>query len=347
MPSLFDVGAGLNTISSAARTIGSSAQGAFGSLGSVGGTVSKLSAAISNLSSPLGLLSAVRSISLPKGGEVTGKIKNVSAQIGGADADKDWRVKLKMTPGTFFDASPVFRPIREAGGLVFPYTPTISISNTAKYSPMQVTHQNYVFQAYEYSQPNSISISAPFYCETSVEAAYWISTIHFLRSCTKMFTGDSDLQGNPPIILKLSAYGDYVFKNVPVVVSDFKCDLDATSDYIATDINKLGNTNAYGAGLDSINNSVLSSVGLISPNAARTIGQARQVAQVFKGAAQSVASLISGASGGGGSGGPSYAPTKSSITLTLVPVYSRESARTFSLQKFVNGDYVNNNTGYI
>jgi len=344
---LFDKGPGISTIASAARSVGSNASSAFGSLGTVGGTISKLSSAISNLSSPLGLLSAVRSVNLPTGGEVASKIQNAQASINGSDADTDWRVKLKITPGTFFDSSQVFAPIKKAGGLIFPYTPTISIANTAKYSPMQVTHQNYVFQAYEYSQPNNISISAPFYCETSVEAAYWISTIHFLRSCTKMFTGDGDLQGNPPIILKFSAYGDYVFKNVPVVVSDFKVDLDASSDYIATDISKLGNTNAYGGSMDAINNAVASAAGMISPNAARTLGQLEQVSQIYKGAAQSVASVLSGASGGGGSGGPSYAPTKSTITVSLIPVYSRESARTFSLQKFVNGDYVNNGTGYI
>jgi hypothetical protein len=51
--------------------------------------------------------------------------------------------------------------------------------------------------------------------------------------------------------------------------------------------------------------------------------------------------------GGSTSGGIAHVPTKSSLQLTLMPVYSRTSARKFSLDRFVTGGYLNNSFGYI
>ena len=47
------------------------------------------------------------------------------------------------------------------------------------------------------------------------------------------------------------------------------------------------------------------------------------------------------------SGGVSHVPTKSSFTVSLQPIYSRTSARNFSLDRFVGGGYLNNSFGYI
>jgi hypothetical protein len=38
-------------------------------------------------------------------------------------------------------------------------------------------------------------------------------------------------------------------------------------------------------------------------------------------------------------------PVKSDLTITIMPIYSRESVRQFSLQQFVNGAYVSK--GYV
>lgn len=45
----------------------------------------------------------------------------------------------------------------------------------------------------------------------------------------------------------------------------------------------------------------------------------------------------------------SWAPTRSEIAVTLMPTYSRDAVNRFSLDAFVNGEYVNNpsSTGYI
>ena len=45
--------------------------------------------------------------------------------------------------------------------------------------------------------------------------------------------------------------------------------------------------------------------------------------------------------------GTAYAPTKSTFNVTCQVVYSREKIRQFSLDKFVNGDYIFNGDGFI
>jgi hypothetical protein len=336
-----DLGQGLNSLTSTAQSIGSSASAAFSQLGSIQNAGQQLGSALSNLANPLNLLSKIRSINLPLGGNPIGKIISSSAQFGGADANSDWRVRLTAPGGTIFDSSPVFAPLKAAGGLVFPYTPSINISGSAKYESVSPVHNNYPFQAYQNSQPDSIQISAPFICEDAVQASYWIAAVHFLRSASKMFTGDSEPAGNPPIILALSGYGDYVFKNVPVVLTNFSVNLDSTSDYIATSPGQVGG--GGGAGGIAGQASAIATL-------AQGIPQVQQLANTVAGIA-SAASTVQGLLGGlagATAGGTTHVPTKSTISLTLQVAYSRESVRTFSLQRFVNGDTLTSSgAGYI
>lgn len=345
MPSLFDanrLGAGLATIASAARSTGSFSVPSTGVLGTIGGVAQRLSGALSNLSQTGNIISAVRSLTLPANGQTQGKISNAAASFG----ETDWRVRLSIPPIPSFTSSPVFNPLRQAGGAIFPYTPTIRISNSASYERTSPVHQNFSFYNYANSQADSISVSAPFYCEDAEQAAYWVSMVHFFRSCTKMFSGEDDLGGNPPPILYFNAYGDFVFKNVPVVVTNFSVDLDANSDYIATDVTATGTTNAFGAPATGTLSAASNLLSLVNPKAAAALSLANNVAQGIKGLAGSFQSQLANA-GGGTQGGKTYVPTKSTMTVSLQPVYSRDSARTFSLQKFVNGDYVKGGTGYI
>jgi hypothetical protein len=275
------------------------------------------SALTSNLSNPAKLLSSIRSINLPLGGESIGKIINASASFGGTDSSTDWRARLSMPSGSFFDKSPILKPLTDAGGLIFPYTPTISITSTSTYNEIPLTHQNYQFQAYQNSRVSDIQITGEFNVEDGVQAKYWIEVVHFLRSVTKMFTGDTAFQGNPPPILNFSAYGDHVFRNVPVVVKSFSMTLPKDVQYIST------NVSAVSGGLGSISQ--------IATNLA--LGP--------------ISSLLPQIGGPGGTSASrdSHVPVKSDLTITIMPVYSRESVRQFSLQQFVNGAYVSK--GYV
>jgi hypothetical protein len=319
----------------------SGVQSVLGTAAGVLNTAANLGAALnSNLSNPARLLSAIRSINLPVGGEAISSIVNSAASFGGTDNTNDWRARLSMPTGSFFDRSPILQPLISAGGLIFPYTPTISISSTATYGEIPVTHQNYQFQAYQNSRVSDIQITGEFNVEDAVQAKYWIAVVHFLRSVTKMFTGDTAFQGNPPPILNFSAYGDHVFRNVPVVVKSFSMTLPKDVQYISTNVSTLGT-----GGLGSISQEagqlagVAGAFGLSS--AAQSLGQIGAVA----GAASTLTNLFSGTAGAQGVPRDSHVPVKSDLTITIMPIYSKEAVRQFSLQKFVNGDYVSR--GYI
>ncbi len=337
MPTPFDVGPGLKSVVGAAQ--------------GVLNTAANLAGALNNLSNPAALISKLRSINLPKGGEA-GKLANASAAFGGSDASNDWRVRLSVP--TSFASSPVLQPLVQAGGLVFPYTPTISINSGASYEDQPLTHQNYQFTFYQSSRVDRIQINGPFNVEDGAQALYWLAAIHFLRSATKMFTGEGDLQGNPPPILKLNGYGDFVFKNVPVVVQNFSVDLPADVNYINTSVAAAGFGTGAAAGPLSSIAGVAGTAGQLAGLAgalganklAGTLGKVGAIGGAIAGVGKLVNGITSLAGGGSfGTAGNSWVPTKSTISVTLQPIYSRESTRQFSLQKFVNGDYVNG--GYI
>jgi hypothetical protein len=216
------------------------------------------------------------------------------------------------------------------------------MQSSAKYTPVSPTHANYSFQAYHNSDPGTIQISAPFNIEDSKQGEYWIAVVHYLRSLTKMFSGSDMKAGNPPPIVKLNGYGNYVFKNVPVVVTNFSVELNSQCDYIGVRVagSFMGEIGGIADGLDGFANAVGGAIPGLTDMAGTLAGVASDVSNV--------AGLL-GAFGVGGasSGEVSYVPTKSVLSITLQPVYSRDSVRKFSLDKFVSGGYLNSSVGYL
>lgn len=342
----FDLGSGLNTVTKAVT-------GAFGSVSGALTTASKLAGALNNLSNPAALISSLRSLNLPKGGEAGMAMPNAVVNFGD-DGISDWRVRLSVPSA--FASSPVLSPLVQAGGLIFPYTPSITISSAAIYEDQNITHQNYGFVYYQGSKANEIQIEAPFNVEDGAQGQYWLAAVHLLRSATKMFTGDGDLQGNPPPIMRLNGYGDYVFKNIPVVVKSFSVNLPQDVNYINTSITNSTTAGVLGAGsttstLGSLSSTATGLAGLAGALGANKVSNALGALGAIGGLANGISKVFSGgvqsALGGGpfATAGNSWVPTKSSISITLQPIYSREAMRQFSLQKFVNGDYVSG--GYI
>ena len=157
----------------------------------------------------------------------------------------DWRVKISV-PEVLLKDGDILAPLREASGssafntgnaMVFPFNPTVILSHSANYSQIQPTHTNYPYNAYENSQVDAITLTGEFYQENENDAKYWIACLHFLRSATKMFYGNSDPLGNPPVVCRLSGYGQHVLNNIPVVITNFTTDLPVDVDYIQCTIN--------------------------------------------------------------------------------------------------------------
>jgi hypothetical protein len=342
--SRFDLGAGINSVTSALK--GSAIGSNFGNLGSTLGQAGKLAGVLTNLQDPTRLLSGLRSLNLPVGGNTSTPGGNIGASWGGNEAEKDWRVKLSIPNIGVFQNSWVLQPLTNAGAMVFPYTPSIKISHTANYDEQSITHQNYQFITYQNSKMDKISISAPFYVEDAVQAQYWLAAVHYFRSVTKMFTGSDagSNAGSPPPIVYLSGYGDFVFKNIPVVVTGFSVDLGQDTNYISTSLRKSVGRPAGAPAAAPVSQSG----GLLSLAAT-----ALQL-----GGLQNAAGFVSGLANKNSQGSPqqltqiqaiqgdSHVPVKSTFEVSLQPIYSRQTIRQFSLQSFVQGAYVDNKVGY-
>ena len=161
----------------------------------------------------------------------------------------DWRVSISV-PEVLRTASNILAPLRENSGssafntgnkMIFPFNPTVLLSHSANYSQVQPTHTNYSYNAYENSQIDAITITGEFFQENENDAKYWVACLHFLRTATKMFYGDSDPLGNPPVVCRLNGYGKHVLNNIPVVITNFTTDLPVDVDYIKCTID--GQTN--------------------------------------------------------------------------------------------------------
>ena len=314
----------------------------------IGTSVNKLAgAAVGAVGAVSQLGSAIRTggfsiADLPRAGEIAGDLYAAVAAFTDLEGDNEWRVRLSLPTWPSFRTSPVLKPLSDAGGMIFPYTPEVQTQSIAKYQALNLVHTNYNFQAYQHSEPGQITITAPMYVEDRTQGLYWIAAIHYLRSLTKMFVGNDPKAGNPPPIVYLNGYGNYVFNNIPVVVTNFTTTLAKDCDYISVPVvgsaagAVQGVTDAIGGLADAFGG--YGGIAGISPSdvgaLAGGIGQVAALGSLF-------------GIGGETPGGDSYVPTKSSFSVTLQPMYSRNSAQKFSLDRFVTGGYLNTGPGYI
>jgi hypothetical protein len=176
-------------------------------------------------------------------------------------ADADWRVRVSLAPNSkYFYNDPqgnaLLSPLIESGGgsdspigaalgqltgvskgtkrigVVFPYTPTVTIQHTASYTPQKLTHSNYAQYFYDNSEVSAITLNTDFTVQNINEGQYLLAAIYFFRSCTKMFFGAGPAAGNPPPIVYLNGYGQYYLPNVPCVVTSFSHTMPADVDYM-------------------------------------------------------------------------------------------------------------------
>ena len=166
--------------------------------------------------------------------------------------DLDWRVSLSIPDNVkkiMTGSKTLLDPLKSTGGkLVFPYTPTVLVGHSAQWNPMQPVHTNYPFYAYENSRVDQLTITADFYVQNEQEAEYWVAAVHYLRTMTKMaYGGESPDRGQPPPVVYLNGYGDFTFKNVPVIINNFQFDLKREIDYISTKLPQTADSQGVGA----------------------------------------------------------------------------------------------------
>lgn len=183
------------------------------------------------------ILSLKRGVNIPKGAQVFAK-QGQAIQLNPGAKD-DWRVRITCEWNNF--NSPLFKKLVDTGGVVWPYMPNITVSTKAEYNTIPITHANYSQYSYKNSVVDDITISGEFSCETASDGDYWIAATTFFKTATKMFFGEGNLAGNPPIICNLTGYGSHVFDKVPVIIKSFSVDLKDDVNYIKCDPFKNGN----------------------------------------------------------------------------------------------------------
>jgi hypothetical protein len=258
-------------------------------------------------------------------------------------AAADWRVRLRLAPNANYlykvpagNGGPgILAPLAATDGVVFPYTPAIETSYQAKYANYDLTHSNYRGYFYQNSSVENITIKGTFTAQDTREAAYLLAVIHFFKSVTKMFYGQDEQAGTPPPLVYLSGFGKYQFNESPCVVTNFGYSLPTDVDYIrANGFNNIGlnmeNRRNQSSGpaiggslgtvvaiLDRLNNAGLSNGSLSNRPSPSQVNQ-------------NVTNQTSINS--------TYVPTKMEISITLLPMQTRNQvSKQFSLKSFANG----------
>jgi hypothetical protein len=150
----------------------------------------------------------------------------------------DNRVRIRV-PNDYLTGTTT--PNAQFGGILFPYTPSISLENKAEYTSYGPMHSNYALNFYKNSSIPDITITGKFTVQNDNDAFIFISTSQLLASLTKMRWGSDKDAGAPPPVCRLDGYGAFMLKNVPVVISSFKHDLPDGVDFYTLNSALYGN----------------------------------------------------------------------------------------------------------
>ena len=123
-----------------------------------------------------------------------------------------------------------FKGINTPTRLNFPFTPTISVIQSANYSSYDVTHSNFQQRAFDSHTNMELNITAPMIVRSEEEALYVYNAALFIRSVMKMTWLKDDEPGMPPPILRFNSHG--IYENVPCMIRDFTWNLDSDIDYV-------------------------------------------------------------------------------------------------------------------
>jgi len=250
----------------------------------------------------------------------------------------DWRVRISLAAqSTYLYNAPsaergILAPLAATHGVIFPYTPKIDVGYKATYNPTELTHSNYTNYFYQSSAVEQVRISGAFTAQDTVEAQYLLAVIHFFRSATKMFYGQDAERGAPPPLLFLTGLGAYQFNNHPCVLTRFEYNLPADVDYI-----RAGSPNQNGTDLLKRRTSTQNNLPTNPISGALT-----RLNQLFSGQKIQKGGIVSQPSAPNFSkNSPTYVPTKIEISVSLLPIVTRNQAsRQFSLKQFANGALV-------
>ena len=142
------------------------------------------------------------------------------------------------------DPTNLLHILRDTNGLMFPYTPSISISQATEYRSVDLVHSIGDIAAYVRTPAPTLGITGTFTIQNQREGQYALAVLHFLRTMSKMYFGESardtatktgtgvDKTGLPPPVLVLQGYGDYILDNIPVIIKSHSYTFDKAANMV-------------------------------------------------------------------------------------------------------------------
>ena len=247
-----------------------------------------------------------------------------SQDVANFQAKPDWRVRLSLAPGATYlykdkAAAGILAPLAATDGVIFPYTPAISVQYAASYDPTELTHSNYKFFTYRGSSVDSVSITCDFTAQDTFEANYLLAVIHFFRSVTKMFYGQDQNPkiGTPPPLCYLSGLGAFQFDAHPLAITSFNYTLPTDVDYIRAGATPTQAGVTRPGPKDNSFSSSTVRMGDLQPGGGTAPAQFNTPP---------------------GSRDVTYVPTKMSISISAVPIVTRNDiSNKFSLKEYGTG----------
>ena len=258
---------------------------------------------------------------------------------GGASAagEDDWRVRLSLADSAsifYKDTSTqnsIMAPLIETNGVIWPYTPQITVSHVANYSTAVLTHSNYSAHFYNNSDVNDITVSGEFTVQSVEEGQYLMAAIYFLRASTKMFFGQGTNVGNPPPILFLDGYGSHYFPHVPCVITNFTHNLSNDVDSLQVPITQTSLEDVTLTAPDNPNGGGGPSLYDYGTGDLKAVSFAPNFGSKKATSTQKFTSIVS----------TTRVPTASTVSVTLRPVYSRKNLHDrFNLNDFAQGKLI-------
>ena len=238
----------------------------------------------------------------------------------------DWRAKLSLATKAdylYMAANPgILAPLKETGGVIFPYTPQVQVAYAAHYENTALTHSNYKIFQYGSSSVDSISLTCDFTAQDTAEANYLLAVIHFFKSVTKMFYGQdaAPRNGTPPPLCYLTGFGAFQFDSHPLAITSFNYSLPVDVDYIRA------------SGAAALNYTGLSSAAASDTTmsaAIRAANSGLKPGAVTAAPKWSMYPLDAA---------PTYVPTKMQIQVSAIPIVTRNDiSNDFSLEKYASG----------
>jgi hypothetical protein len=193
-----------------------------------------------------------------------------------------------------------------------------------------LTHSNYKFFTYRNSNVDSITLGCDFTAQDTVEANYLLAVIHFFRTATKMFYGQDQnpKNGTPPPLCYLSGLGAFQFDAHPLAITGFNYSLPTDVDYIRAG----NNPSPAGVTRENSPSQPKATTGFSFASAGRMLASfinpgATQSAPQFRTPSSYTATKE-----------PTYVPTKITLSITAVPIVTRNDiSNKFSLKQYATG----------